>query len=754
MITNENEYYINEDDLSKDGTLLLPTNDVSKMQTWYEDNDFVVNTSGIFTKSYDDDGDAILTAIHDFPICIYKVLEKNAQSEVDNNDSFTTSDTKQFVMVKYKVAGTQKNSEGVAFSRFKTSIMPTNESLNMSSNGGKYDPIHLSNGWTAPTLRKNKVQITTLLQRMLDRCTLRAAYDKTGWQYDNVDKKLYHITPSHNYYIGKKGYSYIAKAGSREKYISAQNKTMINSPMYALIYNATQSAFLRGLIPAETVSHAITLYGKAGEGKSTIIQFAMSFFGSYSSKSRNSNTPNMIDGSSSLAGTEFLISARNNSVLGIDEFDAFVRALKLDSVLLFLNGGGRIVKNQEVGGVNILTWDSLFLTTANDQPTKIYPSDGKNEAFSTRVLELNILDPVITKPENGKDGYDIHECEHILYNNYGHGYDMLMEYLENEEKREFLIKTFHKTFADYKKDQKLASVLGTGNTRLLYLFSYLTVGALILKDLYSEEAASQATYALNQYIKSLSKPDNIRNPRTKAIETIKLLKHSIVMFPRAFVWDTYAFDRNNHENENLSEREIKERQIKKANLYNDTTQKIGIIKQDRPFKNQYDFDGELLLNVNTKNTSTINIGNTSIPVNEIISAVKELSLCYEAKNGNYTKQKLTKKATKKERSYFDDIPSDVLRIKLKPLAELELENDLEEFENSDVLNSEIEEISKVAKRENTTKGNKNKEVADIFSDMLSVLDKGKGSDLLNVVDMSKAKRITKEEFSVIFPEAK
>jgi hypothetical protein len=38
--------------------------------------------------------------------------------------------------------------------------------------------------------------------------------------------------------------------------------------------------------------------------------------------------------------------------------------------------------------------------------------------------------------------------------------------------------------------------------------------------------------------------------------------------------------------------------------------------------------------------------------------------------------------------------------------------------------------------------------------MLSVLDKGKGSDLLNVVDMSKAKRITKEEFSVIFPEAK
>ncbi|KAA5709753.1 hypothetical protein F3G29_29805, partial [Klebsiella pneumoniae] len=103
-----------------------------------------------------------------------------------------------------------------------------------------------------------------------------------------------------------------------------------------------------------------------------------------------------------------------------------------------------------------------------------------------------------------------------------------------------------------------------------------------MKDLFSEEASTQATQALNLYIKSLSKPDNIRNPKTKAIEVIKQLKHSIVMYPRAFVWDTYAYDRNNHED--LTEREIKEYQRKQAKSFTiDSAQKIGIIKQDRPF---------------------------------------------------------------------------------------------------------------------------------------------------------------------------
>lgn len=753
MVTNENEFYINEEDLSKDGTLFLPANDLNSIQLWYEDNDYLVNTLGIYSKSIDEEGDTLLTPIHDFPICIYKVLEKNAKGENDNEESFTASDTKQFVMVKYKIAGVQKIDE-VAYSRYKTSIMPTNESLNMSSNGGRYDPTHLSNGWTAPTLRKNKTQITALLQRMLDRCTLRAAYDKTGWQYDSVENKLCHITPSHNYYLGKKGYAYVSKAGSREKYISAQIKLILNSPLYALLKCGTISGFTRGLFNVETVSHAMVMYGQAGLGKTTLMQAAMSFFGPYSMRSRGSNVPNAIDGTSTLAGTEFLMSARNNAVVGFNEFDAMVRELTIDKALLFLSGGGRIVKNQSAdGGVNMHVWDSLFLATANDQPSKIYPGHSKNEAFASRLMEMNIDDPVICRPENGKNGFDINEIESVLFENYGHGYDMLMEYL-TEEKIKSLNTTFHKTLSEFKANKDIIKSIGKNNIRLLHLFTYMSIGALIMKDLFSEEASTQATQALNLYIKSLSKPDNIRNPKTKAIEVIKQLKHSIVMYPRAFVWDTYAYDRNNHED--LTEREIKEYQRKQAKSFTiDSAQKIGIIKQDRPFENQYDFEGELLLNVNTKNTSVITIGTNSIPVNEIISAIKELDLCFEEKNGIYTKKIITKKTSKKERAYFDNIPSDVLRIKLKPLMDLEIdEDDYSDSENNETINKEIDEISKVAKRENTNKGNKNKEVADIFSDMLSVLDKGKGSDLLNVVDMSKAKRITKEEFSVIFPEAK
>ncbi|EHQ4047642.1 hypothetical protein KQ084_004525, partial [Salmonella enterica] len=61
MITNENEFYINEEDLSKDGTLFLPANDLNSIQLWYEDNDYLVNTLGIYSKSIDEEGDTLLT---------------------------------------------------------------------------------------------------------------------------------------------------------------------------------------------------------------------------------------------------------------------------------------------------------------------------------------------------------------------------------------------------------------------------------------------------------------------------------------------------------------------------------------------------------------------------------------------------------------------------------------------------------------------------------------------------------------------
>ncbi|WP_413499887.1 DUF927 domain-containing protein [Buttiauxella gaviniae] len=749
MITNEDDFYINEEDLSKDGVLLLQKKEI---QDWYEDNEYVVNTLGVFQKEYtnDDDDGVLLNLIHDFPICIYRVLEK-AQTST-HQGGYTN--TNQFVTVKYKVAGSHKDKDGNIFSRFKTSIMPTNEATNMNSSGGRFESTHLANGWIAPTLRKNKTVIATILQRMLDRSSLVAAYNKTGWQYDSTTNKTVHVTPSHKFFLGARNYSYLAVAGDRKLWIDVQIKSMQNSPLYTMFLCAVASSFIRGLTISETVSHMLVIFGKRGLGKTTIIQMAMSFFSVFSSK--QSNISNAIEGSSSLPGTESLIEARNNATLGINEVDTYVKKNGIDPVVGLMNGGNRVVKDlKSVDGVTLKIWNSLFLGTANERPSAIAATDLKNEAFISRILELNIEDPVIHRFVNGKNGFDIHKCEYVLLNNYGHGYPMLMEYLDNEENKEKLLTFYDKTRYEYTNDQKLKELLGEGETRLMDLFAYITTGSYLIDKLFNNDVASmQVQESLKHYISTLSGTENTRNPKNQAIDLIKQLKHNIVMHPRLFIWEDYAYDRDGK-----TEYTKEENQTRMAKIYsNDSTQKIGIIRQNKTFSHPYDFNGEILLNINAKNSSIINFGNAIMKVDELISAVKLLDMCHIEKNGAYTKKVLTKKTSLKERSYFENIPKDVLRIKISSYEELEEEAEKEtkedEFENSAQLNKEIDEISKVANRK-VEKTSKDNNVIEAFEDMLAMIDKKEQSSIEafsyeKMIDSKNVSRINREEYLKVF----
>lgn len=723
MITNrmEGEVYINTEDLSDSGVLNLPNdNDITKAIVWYEDDEYLVNTVAIYKKRYNEDLEQVeLFEIHDSPICIYKILEKkNANEEQGITNSI------QYVMMKYRISGLELDAQGRKLARYKTSVMLTNDALQMKSTG-RFDPPHLLNGWTAPTDSKTRAAVLKILNNMKRNCITTTAYERTGWHYDERTGRYIHITPSHPYYLGARNFAYVSKSGTRERWAKVMTDMCLNSPMYALIFAAAVSSFLRGIIPIETVSHALILCGKAGMGKTTILNSVGTITGPFSNTNNDSSAPTAIEGGSSMAATEDLLQARNNATLGFNEFDSYVKKNGVEATQGLMNGGNRIVKNNTNTGINIKKWCSLLLATANNKPSQIAESSGgKFEAFLSRILELDIEDPIIHRFEDGKNGFSLAEAEMTLANNYGHGYEMITGFISDNI--EMLSKTLQKKFDDYKANQELKKHLAENETRLLLLFSYIETGGVIIESILGAQGKlvnQQVISAVSEYVKKIKTSETNRNHEAKSIEIIKQLKNNIMMNPRAFIWEGFAYD-NESMGESLQVRSDRQKEL--AGFYSkENTPKIGIIKQVRPFEDPFDFEGEVLFNINARDINVINFSRDSqMQINEIIDAAKKLGLVYEQKNGKYTKQVLTKTTTKQERAYFANLPKNVTRILLRPFEE-----DIEEAEVIDssieaVLKAETEEMSKHFKRKVTTHS-KNSDVLDTFDDMIRKVEKKK-----------------------------
>ncbi|HFK1158350.1 TPA: DUF927 domain-containing protein [Escherichia coli] len=611
---------------------------------WFTDGYNTIYSDRITTLNKD----SIEYTIHEYPLVpLYVIEAKNANGDIE-----------AYVKIKFVVGGTDENGN-----------VRTRE-LNITSseltNYNAYS-LHVKAGWQPPT-RKYASTVNAILQSAMKHCIYKSGFAKCGWVFNEKLNVWEHITPSNSLYVGT-GKNFLEKKGDKKLWLRAFSDLCIDSPMQALMVAVGVCALQRGILNINTVlTYMITLFGRKGRGKSTIINIVNSI----ASSPIKQGVGGIIDSTATKPALEEMLANRNHFYLCIDEFDDLITRNGGVELAMFLSNGGNRSKMNHRQEVQLgKSWCDIILGAQNGQSSMLASKHTKKDAVLSRIIELDIEDPDIT---TYRDIKALRENESIIQKNYGHGYEMLVDTISKN--RDDYDLEFKRAYDSFVNDKNLSYMIGSED-RLVDFLSMLTVSCIILGDTFGEEVGQSATDALNVFI-SRQKRDisEYNKEHEKAVAVINKLKQNIAFNSSKFIWEGFAYT---EVREDLIPRDIAQKQAEQAKEYTRSAIEkgaMGIIYQDTVQDNIHDFNGEVLIDPNGgENGEKIDFGKgNTMAVREIIEAAKLLGLIHKEKNGKLKngevkyKDRPFKAKAKKERKYLPS-NTDSLRIILRPFTE-------------------------------------------------------------------------------------
>ncbi|HHL1923311.1 TPA: hypothetical protein ACQ2HY_003318 [Klebsiella pneumoniae] len=597
---------------------------------FYSDSEYLIHETGFYRKAKTkDDETPYWQLLHEnfvYPVGLY---QSNPSDKINMNDRLNET----YVRVRYLSVDKNKIKEIILTHPDYSNIIKSK--------------LRLA-GWIPPVQNEKMIQvaINNALKRgqedyikadgTLGKAFVESklAYTTKGWvKTENND--WIHIRETNEQYVGTtKGFSVIE--GSAEIQIAVFKEMMRRSPQVCLYVLAMAAAYCRGRIRKTMLfSPMIVFYGEAGKGK-TSMYVRMS-----SVECRPQLNRTLITNyTTTSVAFEKKLADSTSGFYCIDEIDMMggkgASGDLAENILNICNGIPRSKHDSDIGFTEGYSYDLIMFALSNTSIIDLVKGHKKEEAVSSRLLEIDINDPLL---HNFVD-VSIDEMERwdaLLLENHGHLRGLYVDYIaKNHEKLNDAMLTYENELENNRDYQAIKN-----DHRKKQILALLHVGADIVSEVFGEEYGQLCLNTVQILQDRYSKKNDIANVENiKDISLLSNLKHWISQNVQNFVWKNYAYTESSNGNPAHEQQEHAKYLSNKA--YNLKDGCFGVIKLNRPMKDELDFDGTIQI---------FGAGQANLEKNQINAVIlKRVAEKYDLIEKDKNKQKLAGKdvKTKKE----------------------------------------------------------------------------------------------------------
>lgn len=419
-------------------------------------------------------------------------------------------------------------------------------------------------------------------------------YAKPGWTADGK----YHIRPGHPKHIGIGAeYGTLMKAGSKELQYSAIKRAIDDALLTAVVLSAAIAGYMRGKLWKTSVAHSLVLHGEKGRGKSAQLMGVAAIQG----KPTSEGNTNFFSGKSTEASLDRELSGNNHGVAVIDDSDDVLIGDKKKGMSRFMNFGNKGGNTRMENGVSkTYSYDLTIFLSFNANYLDLISGNDKSEALSSRMIGIDINHPLL---KTFSDVKKVNDYRNSLLENYGHMYEDIIEYINNNERK--IIKKYDDIFNEI-YDDKAMYILKEKEPRALEFFAICYAGAEALGEILGDKKYEvKAVEAINILVAEY-RSENIDNEFDLEKEK-KIIPHSIyyrlkefiVTNPSRFHWKTMAYaepsDSHFNSNHDLTRiQKAKARDINNRLTGNNTV--LGVVDITKIMDDVSDLNGSVMLN--------------------------------------------------------------------------------------------------------------------------------------------------------------